>query len=66
VPAGNHSIVNEKLITQAIALVDLAVMVPAVMALETDWLAPIYYLEVILLAAIVAAAFVAVNHLRYI
>ena len=54
---------NEKRITQGIALADTAMMVPAVMALERDWLAPIYYLDVIILAAIVAAAFVAVDHL---
>ena len=56
---------NEKLITQAIAVVDITMMVPAVISLERDWLAPIYYLEVVLLAAIVAVAFVAVNHLRW-
>ena len=64
--AGNHSIVNKKRITQVIALADIAMMVPAVISLERDWLAPIYYLEVVLLSAIVAAAFVAVEHLHQI
>ena len=69
VSAGNHSTMKERTertertIFQAIALADVAMMVPAVMALEKNWLAPVYYIEVVLLAAIVAAAFVAVDHL---
>lgn len=66
VPAGDQSTMQEqteRTIFKVIALADVAMMVPAVVALERDWLAPVYYLEVILLAAIVAAAFVAVDHL---
>lgn len=66
VPVGNRSTMQERTIFQAIAVVDIAMMVPAVVAVEKDWLAPVYYIEVVLLAAIVAAAFVAVDHLRYI
>ena len=32
---------QERTIFQAIAVVDIAMMVPAVMAVERDWLAPI-------------------------
>jgi len=54
---------TERTIFQVIVLVDLAMMVPAVVSLERDWLAPITPLRVVLLAGIVAAAFVAVDHL---
>jgi hypothetical protein len=57
---------KERTIFQAIAVVDTAMIVPAVVGLEKNWLAPIYYLEVVILAAIVAAAFVAVEHLHQI
>lgn len=60
---GNHSTMKERPIFQVIAVVNTAMIVPAVMALEKNWLAPIYYLEVVLLAGIVAAAFVAVDRL---
>ena len=69
VPAGDHSSMKEqteRMIFQAIAVVDVAMMVPAVVALERDWLAPVAPLRLVLLAGIVAAAFVAVDHLRYI
>jgi len=59
----NHSSMDEKLITQVVALVDVALLVPAVAAVERDWLAPTGPLSVILLLAIVAAAFVAVDRL---
>jgi hypothetical protein len=60
---GNHSIMDEKLITQVVALVDVALFVPAVATVERDWLAPTGSLSLILLFAIVAAAFVAVDRL---
>ena len=66
VPAGDQSTMQEqteRTIFQVIAVVNCAMMVPAVVSLERDWLAPIYFLEVVYLAAIVASVFVAVDHL---
>ena len=54
---------KERTIFQAIAVADVAMMVPAVVALEREWLAPTGPLSVILLLSIVAAAFVAVDRL---
>ena len=63
VPAGDRSTMQERTIFQVIAVVDGAMMVPAVFELERDWLTPIAPLRLVLLAAIVAAGFVAVDHL---
>jgi len=57
---------KERSIFRAIAVVDAVMLLPAVCELERDWVAPIAPLRVVLLAAIVAAAFVAVDHLRHI
>ena len=54
---------KERTIFQMIALADIAMMVPAAMAVERDWGLAITPLEIVLLSAIVAAAFVAVDHL---
>lgn len=57
---------QERAITWAVALVDIAMIGPAVMAVERDWGSIITPLEIMLLPAIVAAAFVAVEHLHQI
>jgi predicted GNAT superfamily acetyltransferase len=57
---------QERSITRAVALVDIAMIGPAVMAIERDWGLAITPLEIMLLSAIVAAAFVAVEYLHQI
>jgi len=64
--AGNHSTMNELLITRIVVLVDIALIGPAVMAVERDWGLAITPLEIVLLSAIVAVAFVAIRQLHQI
>ena len=51
---------------RAVALVDIAMIGPAVVAVERDWGLAITPLEIMLLSAIVAAAFVAIEQLHQI
>ena len=57
---------QERSITRAVALVDIAMIGPAVVAVERDWGSILTPLEIVLLSAIVAAAFVAVEQLHQI
>ena len=57
---------QERAITRAVALVDIAMIGPAVVAVERDWGSILTPLEIVLLSTIVAAAFVAVEHLHQI
>ncbi|ACL17344.1 hypothetical protein [Methanosphaerula palustris] len=49
-----------------VVLVNIVMLGPAVWELERDWLAPIVPLEVVILSAIVLAALVTIDHLRWI
>ena len=60
------SIMQARSITRAVALVDIAMIGPAVIAGERDWGSIITPLEIVLLSAIVATGFVAVEWLRQI
>ena len=57
---------QERSITRAVALVDIAMIGPAVMMVERDWGLTITPFDIVLLSAIVAAAFVAIEQLHQI
>jgi len=57
---------QERAITRAVALVDIAMIGPAIVGIERDWGLAITPFEIVLLSAIVAAAFVAVERLHQI
>ena len=59
----NRRSTEDQSITRAVALIDIAMIVPAVTAVERNGRSILTPLEVMLLAAIVAAGFVAVERL---
>ena len=54
---------NQEKIFQAVAVVNIALLVPAVVGLECVWFTPTMLSGIMILARLVAAALVEVDHL---